>query len=64
MTRHLSDKPRKVGTGRLRHFLQHERETGDMHPAVFALHARRATNTPKTDRRVAEYARIERGHRA
>ena len=64
MTRHLSDKPRTTAAGRLRHFLQHERESGDIHPAIAALHARSTKATPEADRRVAEFTRIERGHRA
>lgn len=61
--KHIADKPHHTGPGRVQNFARHEREAG-LHPAVVALHARRHLRNDKTDRRMVEFARIERGDRA
>ncbi|SCY52995.1 hypothetical protein [Paracoccus tibetensis] len=62
MTRHIGDKTRHNGQGRLREYLRQEREA-QLHPAVRALISR-----PKAQaggaRQVREFARIERGRLA
>ena len=63
MTRHIADKPHASGPGRLRNFIRQDRESG-LHPAVAALHARARKSGDADNRRLAEYARIERGQRA
>lgn len=61
--KHIADKPHQTGPGRVRNFTQHERETG-LHPAIVALHARKHLRDDKTDRRMVEFTRIERGQKA
>lgn len=51
-----------ISTGRFRHFVQQERESG-LHPAIRALHARAKGDTGSNGRAV-QYTRIERGHTA
>lgn len=60
MTRILTDHERSNGSGRLRAYLTHDRETG-VHPAIQALHRRPHTRDGDDGRKAAEYARIERG---
>lgn len=59
MTKKISDKPQDKGTTRLREFTRHERESGT-HPAIDALRSRPQMRSEE-NRRVMEYARIERG---
>ena len=61
--KHIADKPHQTGAGRILNFVQQDRQSG-LHPAIQALHARPVANARDATRRVAEYARIERGHRA
>ncbi|MDM7458253.1 MAG: hypothetical protein P3W94_002645 [Paracoccus sp. (in: a-proteobacteria)] len=58
--RKLFDRPRSQGNMRLREFLRQERD-GGLHPSVQALHARH-TCREASGRKLAEYARVERGH--
>lgn len=51
-----------TSTGRFRHFVRQERESG-IHPAIRALHAR-AKGEAVGQGRAVQYARIERGHTA
>lgn len=58
MSKHISDQPRETGSGRMRAYLDHERQSGT-HPSVEALRSRpheRAEDSGKT----AEYMRIDR----
>lgn len=57
--KHIADKPHQTGPGRVRNFTQQERESG-LHPAVVALHSRNHTRDEASDRRMAEFTRIER----
>ncbi|MDS9466643.1 hypothetical protein RGQ15_03490 [Paracoccus sp. MBLB3053] len=65
MTRHIADKTHETGSGRVRNYTRQERESAQ-HPSIRALHSRPKKTAGKEDaasgRRVAEYARIERGH--
>ena len=63
MTKHITDKPNETGPGRVRHFTQHERESG-VHPAISALHSRPKQRDDEGDKRMAEFTRIERGERS
>jgi hypothetical protein len=58
MTRHLADKRAPGGTGRLRHFLRIAREGGE---GLWRGLWKAPRTAPATGRRVAEFARIERG---
>ena len=49
------------GTRRIASYLQQDRESG-LHPAVQTLHQRPAARRADANRRVVEFARIERGH--
>ncbi|MTH76771.1 hypothetical protein [Paracoccus aestuariivivens] len=62
MTKHIADKSHETGSGRIRNFTQQEREQG-MHPSVAMLHARPTRTDVQDGRRVAEFMRIDRGHR-
>lgn len=63
MTRHIADRSRDDGSGRTRNYTRQERESG-LHPAIAALRMRpRARSSEETNRRAAEFARIERGYR-
>lgn len=59
MNKPASDKSEPRGTTRLREFTRHERESG-MHPAIEALRSRPVTRGD-ANRKIVEYARIERG---
>ncbi|WP_207100055.1 hypothetical protein [Paracoccus shandongensis] len=59
MTRKITDTPQDKGTTRLREFTRHERESGT-HPAIEVLRSRPQMRSEE-NRRVVEYARIERG---
>ncbi len=65
MSRHILDKHAPSEGGRVRHFTNVERRSGEegSHPATAAVH-RRPTDPPQDNRRAAEFVRIERGHRA
>lgn len=62
MTRHIADHGHPTGAGRVRHYLRQDRESG-IHPAILRLssRARRTGDGDPGARRLAEYARIERG---
>lgn len=62
MAKHIIDNTHQTGPGRVEHFTRQEREQG-LHPAIEALHAR-PKERQETDRRVAEFTRIERGKTA
>lgn len=62
MAKHIIDNTHQTGSGRVEHFTRQEREQG-LHPATQALHARPKERSD-TDRRVAEFTRIERGKTA
>lgn len=53
------DRPRSQDNLRLREYLRQERD-GGLHPFIRALHARSAGRAA-TSRKLAEYARVERG---
>ena len=59
MTKHISDQPRRHTGSRLREYTRQERESGT-HPAIAFLRARPKTRNQE-NRKIAEYARIERG---
>ncbi len=61
MTRTLTDHEHKTGSGRLRAYTAHERESG-IHPAITALHRRPHSREDDDNRKAREYTRIERGH--
>ncbi|NHF73043.1 hypothetical protein [Paracoccus xiamenensis] len=60
MTKTLTDHERSTGSGRLRAYVAHDRESG-VHPAIEALHRRPHARDGDDGRKTAEYARIERG---
>lgn len=62
MTRHIGDKTRESGQGRLREYLRQEREA-QLHPAIRALISRPKPQAGAT-RQLREFARIERGRLA
>lgn len=59
MTKTITDTPQDKGTTRLREFTRQEREAGT-HPAVEALRSRPQMRR-EDNRRMVEFARIERG---
>ena len=59
MTKPITDQPQAKGAARLREFTRHERESGT-HPAIAMLRSRPQTRSEE-NRKVVEYARIERG---
>lgn len=59
MSKHLSDQPRTHDGARLREYTRQERESGT-HPSIAALRSR-PKDRDRDGRKVAEYARIERG---
>lgn len=59
MTKPISDRPEEKGTIRLREFARQDRESG-IHPAIMALRSRPQMRGDM-NRKVVEYARIERG---
>lgn len=61
MTKSLTDRERSTGNGRVRAYLQQDRESG-VHPAIMALHRRPHERDGDDSRKASEYARIERGH--
>lgn len=65
MSRHPIDKREPTDGGRVKNFAEVERRQGEegSHPATAVLH-RRPKDAPETNRRAAEFARIDRGHRA
>ena len=65
MSRHPVDHRSPSDGGRTEHFAQVERQSGEegSHPATKALH-RRPAERSKTDPRVPEYTRIEKGREA
>ena len=63
MSRHIADRSRAIGASRILNYTRQDRETG-MHPAIAALRMRpRVRSSEEANRRAAEFARIERGHR-
>ncbi len=58
--KHIADKIHDTGAGRVQNFTRQERESG-LHPAIAQLHARPHGRDEKSDRRIAEFTRIERG---
>ncbi|MBA4490895.1 hypothetical protein [Paracoccus sp. S1E-3] len=60
MTKTLTDHEHSTGSGRVRAYLAHDRESG-VHPAIQALHRRPHSRDGDPGRKTAEYARIERG---
>ncbi|MFC3570793.1 hypothetical protein [Paracoccus sp. TOH] len=61
MTRHLADRSHETSAGRTQYYTRQERESGT-HPAIAALRMRPRARSEATNRRAAEFARIERGH--
>lgn len=59
MTRHISDQSRGPSVARLREYTRQEREDAP-HPAIQLLH-RQPKMRGEGNRKMAEYARIERG---
>ena len=59
MTKPISDTPKSNGTNRLREFTRQEREEGT-HPAIQALRSRPQMRGEE-NRKIVEYARIDRG---
>ncbi|KGJ08163.1 hypothetical protein EQ718_04600 [Paracoccus versutus] len=63
MTRHIADRSHENSSGRTQYYTRQERESG-LHPAIAALRMRpRVRSSEEANRRAAEFARIERGHR-
>ncbi|MTH61957.1 hypothetical protein [Paracoccus litorisediminis] len=62
MTKHIADKLQESGPGRLRNFTRQEREAG-LHPSIAILHERPRNAAEAKGRRLAEFTRIDRGHR-
>ena len=62
MTRHIADRSQESSSGRTQYYTRQERESG-LHPAVAALRMRPRARSEAANRRAAEFARIERGHR-
>lgn len=63
MTKKAATPARDETLGRLRRFVQQERESG-LHPAIRALHQRAHGRDGDTNGRAVQYARIARGHMA
>lgn len=61
MSKSPIDQPRDAGSGRVQNYLQQDRESG-IHPAIQSLHRQPHARDEETNRRAAEFARIERGH--
>lgn len=60
MARHISDQPRETaGNARLRAFTEHDRTVGT-HPAIEALRRRPRARDEDENRKMAEFARIDR----
>lgn len=64
MSRHITDNRTPSEGGRVRHFTDVARRTGEegSHPSTAAVH-RRPADPPEDNRRAAEFVRIERGQR-
>ncbi|MFT4151860.1 MAG: hypothetical protein QM656_16785 [Paracoccaceae bacterium] len=64
MTRHIADRKEGRSAARARRFVEVERQKGEegSHPATKAAVAR--PHAARSGRRVAEFARIARGHMA
>lgn len=63
MTKTVTDRERSTGNGRVRAFVNQERQSG-VHPAVETLRRRPHERDGDESRKASEYARIERGHEA
>ncbi|GLK65539.1 hypothetical protein F8A10_09880 [Paracoccus kondratievae] len=62
MTRHIADRSQESSSGRTQYFTRQERESG-LHPSIITLRTRPRARDEAANRRAAEFARIERGHR-
>ena len=62
MTRHIADHTRESSVSRTRNYTRQDRESGT-HPAIDALRMRPRARDESGNRRVAEFARIERGQK-
>ncbi|TKW66667.1 MAG: hypothetical protein DI616_09240 [Paracoccus denitrificans] len=61
MSKTITDRERSTGNGRVRAYVQQDREAG-VHPSVTALHRRPHDRDGDDSRKLSEYARIDRGH--
>ncbi len=59
MTKHITDHAHRAGETRLREYTQQERHSG-VHPAIETLRTRPQTRG-ETNRKAAEFVRIDRG---